>query len=125
PGGRRPNAGLVPYALNTPLFSDYAEKFRYVFVPPGTKVGYRAEGALDFPIGAVLVKTFAYPADFRRPDDQVRFVETRLLIHRKAGWVAFAYVWNAAQTEAVLKRAGARFDVDFIDAKGQARQVDY
>lgn len=124
-GGRRPNAGLVPYALNTPLFSDYAEKFRYAFVPPGTKVSYRAEGPLDFPVGAVLVKTFAYPADFRRPDDKVRFLETRLLIHRKTGWVALAYVWNAEQTEAVLKRAGTRLDVSFIDAKGQARQVDY
>ncbi|MCC7267108.1 MAG: hypothetical protein IT546_07175 [Caulobacteraceae bacterium] len=124
-GGRRPNAGLTPYALNTPLFSDYAEKFRYVFVPPGAKVGYRAEGALDFPVGSVLVKTFAYPADFRRPDEKVRFLETRLLIHRKAGWVALAYVWNAEQTEAVLKRAGTRLDVNFIDPKGQPRHVDY
>ncbi len=32
------------------------------------------------------MKTFAYPADFRRPNDNVRFLETRLLIHRKAGW---------------------------------------
>jgi uncharacterized repeat protein (TIGR03806 family) len=124
-GGRRPNAGLTPYALNTPLFSDYAEKFRYVFVPPGTKVGYRPEGTLDFPVGAVLVKTFAYPADFRRPDEQVRFIETRLLIHRETGWVAFAYAWNREQTEAVLKRAGTRLDVAFIDAEGRARHVDY
>ncbi len=28
---RRPNAGLTPYALNTPLFSDYAEKTRYLY----------------------------------------------------------------------------------------------
>ena len=124
-GARRPNAGLTPYTLNTPLFSDYAEKFRYAFVPPGTKVGYRADGVLDFPVGAVLVKTFAYPADLRRRDEKVRFLETRLLIRRKTGWVALAYVWNAEQTEAVLKRAGARLDVSFIDAKGEPRHVDY
>jgi len=123
-GGREPN-GLTPYALNTPLFSDYAEKFRFAYLPPGTKAAYRPDGVLDFPVGATLVKTFAYPADFRRPDEQVRYLETRLLIRKREGWVALAYVWNDAQTEAVLKRAGARIDVSFVDAHGQARQVDY
>lgn len=124
-GARQPNAGVTPYALNTPLFSDYALKQRYVFLPPGAKASYRATGVLDLPVGATLIKTFAYPADFRRPGEKVRFVETRLLIHRKTGWVALAYVWNEAQTEAVLKRAGKRLDVDFIDIHGQPRHVDY
>ena len=52
-------------------------------------------------------------------------LETRLLIHRRSGWVALAYVWNAEQTEARLKRAGTRIAVSFLDAGGQARQVDY
>ena len=122
---RHPNAGLTPYALNTPLFSDYAEKVRLIYLPPGAKAAYRADGVLDLPVGATLVKTFAYPADFRRPDDKVRYLETRLLIHKPAGWTAYAYVWNAEQTEAVLKRAGARIDVAFTDAHGQPRTVDY
>lgn len=124
-GGRRPNGGLTPYALNTPLFSDYAEKFRFLYLPAGTKAAYRAEGAFEFPVGATLVKTFAYPADLRRPDEAIRYLETRLLIRKREGWVALAYVWNAEQTEAVLKRAGTRLDVSFVDGKGQTRQVDY
>lgn len=123
-GGRQPN-GLTPYALNTPLFSDYAEKFRYLYLPPGTQARYRADGVFDFPVGATLVKTFAYPADLRRPDEQVRYLETRLLIRKREGWVAQAYVWNAEQTEAVLKRAGARLDASFVDMQGQVRKVDY
>jgi uncharacterized repeat protein (TIGR03806 family) len=121
----KPNAGLTPFAPATPLFSDYAEKSRFLYLPPGTKVRYRPTGPMDFPVGATLVKTFAYPADFRRPNDKVRRIETRLLIRKKTGWTAVAYVWNAEQTEAVLKRAGARVDVDFIDAHGQARHVNY
>jgi uncharacterized repeat protein (TIGR03806 family) len=124
-GAHHPNAGVTPYALNTPLFSDYAEKSRFLYLPPGTHAAYRAEGALDLPVGAILIKTFAYPADFRRPDEKVRMLETRLLIHRRSGWTALAYVWNADQTEARLKRAGTRIDVSFIDVHGQARQVDY
>ncbi len=121
----KPDASLTPFAPATPLFSDYAEKYRFVWLPPGTKVRYRAQGALDFPLGATLVKTFAYPADLRRPAENVRWIETRLLIRKKSGWIAQAYLWNAERTEAVLKRAGARVDVSFVDTHGARRQVDY
>jgi uncharacterized repeat protein (TIGR03806 family) len=124
-GVDHPNAGLTPYTLNTPLFSDYAEKARLLYLPPGMHATYKAEGALDLPVGATLVKTFAYPADLRRPGEKLRLIETRLLIHRRSGWAALTYVWNDAQTEAVLKRAGPRLQVSFLDAQGQARQVDY
>ncbi|CAN5275892.1 hypothetical protein BH11PSE2_BH11PSE2_20340 [soil metagenome] len=124
-GARAPNAGLTPYGLNTPLFSDYAEKFRYVFLPNGAKAAWRDQGVLDFPVGTTLVKTFAYRADFRRPDESVRFIETRLLIHRKSGWVPLTYVWNADQTQAVLKRAGARVNVTFTDTKGEPVAFSY
>ena len=124
-GAQEPNPGVTPYTLNTPLFSDYALKARWLYLPPGTKARYRSTGALDLPVGATLIKTFAYPADFRAPDEKVRAIETRLLVHRKAGWVAYAYVWNAERTEAVLKRAGARIDVAFTDAHGHAQQVNY
>ena len=122
---RRPNAGLTPYSLNTPLFSDYAEKFRFAYLPPGKAAQYRPQGVVAFPVGAVLVKTFAYPADARRPTQDIRYIETRLLIRKSSGWAAQTYVWNAEQTEAVLKRAGARRDVAYIDAGGQARTIDY
>ena len=107
-GARHPSAGLTPYTLNTPLFSDYAVKQRYIFIPPGQHAQYRGAGLLDLPVGAVLVKTFAYPADFREPKEKVRFIETRLLIHRADGWIPLTYVWNDAQNEALLKRAGGR-----------------
>lgn len=122
---REPNAALVPYTLNTPLFSDYALKFRYLFVPAGQTVSYREQGALDFPVGTTLIKTFAYPADFRAPGQNLRFIETRLLIHKTQGWVALTYVWNDAQNQAVLKRAGVRVPVSFVDASGAERRIDY
>lgn len=124
-GADRPSAGVTPYSLNTPLFSDYAEKARFIYLPPGTKARYTALGALDLPVGATLIKTFAYPAGLRRPGEKVRKIETRLLIHQRRGWVANTYVWNDDQTHALLKRAGKRLDVSFVDAHGQARQVDY
>ncbi len=124
-GGRQPNAGLTPYSLNTPLFSDYAQKQRYVFLPRGRRAAYTAEGVLDFPVGTALVKTFAYPADFRQKNDRLRLIETRLLIRKTSGWVPTTYVWNADQTQAVLKRAGMRTEVAFTDARGDAVRFSY
>ena len=124
-GARVPSAGLTPYTLNTQLFTDYALKRRYLYLPPGTAARYAAQGPLDFPVGAALIKTFAYPADFRHPDQAVRFIETRLLIHRAEGWIPLTYVWDRDQTRAVLKRAGARIPFGFIDPSGASRAIDY
>lgn len=120
-----PNAGLVPYTINTPLFSDYAEKYRFVYVPRGKTAHYESENAIDFPVGSVLVKTFSYPYDRRDPGQGERIVETRLLMHRPEGWVGYPYVWNEDLTAARLAVAGARIDVSWIHDDGNQRQTRY
>lgn len=123
--GQTPVAGVTPYHLNTPLFSDYSEKFRFLYIPSGKKAVVRGAGLLDLPVGSVLIKSFGYPADLRAPNKDIRILETRLLIHRAAGWVALPYVWNAAGTEAVLKRAGQRLSVSWTHFDGQRRTISY
>ncbi|HVS64995.1 MAG TPA: SO2930 family diheme c-type cytochrome [Thermoanaerobaculia bacterium] len=59
-GALVPNEGVIPYDLNTPLFSDYALKMRTVWMPAGAQAEYRAEGAVELPVGTVLSKTFYY-----------------------------------------------------------------
>jgi uncharacterized repeat protein (TIGR03806 family) len=122
---RTPNTGVLPYALNTPLFSDYAEKFRYVYVPKGAKATYNADGVFDFPIGSAILKTFAFAADLRAPDKDVRVIETRVLLRRSSGWVALPYVWNAAGTVAELRKFGKRMDISWIHLDGKARTISY
>ncbi|MBL8551912.1 MAG: hypothetical protein JNJ73_18130 [Hyphomonadaceae bacterium] len=117
-GARAPNAGVTPYDLNNALYADGAMKFRYVFIPPGARASYSADDVFEFPVGAALIKTFAIAADMRRPAESVRYLETRLLIRQRAGWVAFAYVWNEDQTEARLAPIGAEVPVQWIDEAG-------
>lgn len=123
--GQTPAPGVVPYHLNTPLFSDYSMKFRFMHLPKGKKAKATGDGLLDFPIGTVLIKSFGYPADMRSPDKDMRILETRLLIHRASGWVALPYVWNADGTDATLKRAGQRMDVSWTHLDGQKRTISY
>ncbi|QGN53521.1 SO2930 family diheme c-type cytochrome [Novosphingobium sp. Gsoil 351] len=95
----KPAAGVTPYRLNTPLWSDGAEKHRFLYLPPGAKAKAGGEGLLELPVGAALIKTFAFGE---------RQIETRVLLHRAEGWVALPYKWNEAQTEAKLTLGGAR-----------------
>jgi uncharacterized repeat protein (TIGR03806 family) len=117
-GEGRPAPGVLPYTLNTPLWSDGAEKARYVWMPPGTQARWQASGALDFPVGTVLIKRFSF-AGAAGP----QAIETRLLIHRPAGWAALSYV--EGPEGAVLKRAGARLAVATRASDGQPIRIDY
>src|SRR5262249_44423350 len=124
-GARDPNDGVTPYDLNTALYSDGALKYRYVFIPPGQHATYNPHTLFEFPVGTVLIKTFAFAADMAHPDQNVRLLETRLLIHRADGWIALPYVWNAEQTEARLSPIGATVPVDFTDPTGQPEHLDW
>lgn len=125
PGAHEPNAGVTAYDLAVPLFSDYAVKQRYVFLPPGMHATYRADGAFEFPVGAVLIKTFAFPSDARRADDAPRKIETRLLIRHRGGWTANTYLWNADGSQARLAVAGAQVPVRWTQADGAQRSIQY
>jgi uncharacterized repeat protein (TIGR03806 family) len=106
---RQPTAGVIPYRLNTPLWSDGAVKSRFLYLPPGAKAKANGEGLLDLPVGAALIKSFAFGG---------KLIETRVLLHRADGWTALPYVWNAEQTEARLALGGKR--IDLMTPAGQA-----
>ena len=144
-GGRlAPNAGVLPYDLVTPLFSDYAHKLRTVWMPAGQSARYSADQAFEFPIGTILSKTFYYPRAPGATDavletydaepgapaagldlSRVRLVETRLLVRRAGGWTVLPYVWNAEQSEAELQRTGDEKALDLVDAQGHGQKFTY
>lgn len=121
--GARPNSGVVPYDLNTPLFSDYASKYRFVWMPPGTSAEYRQDTVFDFPKGTIFVKSFAFPVEGR--PGQERVVETRLLVHANSGWVPLPYVWDEKGREATLQVVPAPIDISFTDSTGRKLSFTY
>ena len=123
PAELKPNTGVVPYDINTPLFSDYATKYRFVWMPPGTSATYNGTDTFDFPAGTIFAKTFAYPG--AGTGGQQRIIETRLLVHAKAGWVGLPYVWNDRQTEATLDVAADPTVVHWVHPSGVHYTIDY
>lgn len=97
----QPSVGVVAYDINAPLFTDYADKQRWIYTP--APAPYQTDTVLKFPVGAALIKTFSYDA---------QKVETRVLLHQETGWTAFPYVWNSDGTDAVLKIAGADLNLE-------------
>src|SRR5690606_36323041 len=120
-----PADDVVPYELNTALFSNYAEKLRFVHLPKGTVAHYNDTSAFEFPVGTVLIKNFYYPNDFSKPEKGRRILETRLLVHEDNGWNAYPYIWNDEQTDAVYDPAGETIAVKYVDASGKKISTPY
>lgn len=107
----QPAYKVLPYKPASELFSDYAHKKRFVWMPAGTKASWNGDdNALDFPIGAALIKNFYF--ENVAPDNSTKLIETRLLIKQRvstdtdSGWETYDYIWNADQSEAFLDTDG-------------------
>lgn len=141
------NTGVVPYDLNTPLFTDYAHKLRTIWMPQGASALYSASEAFDFPVGTIISKTFYYPLpagaaatskqvsrNYDAASDygpagldlgRVRLIETRILVRRADGWAALPYVWNAEQTDAALARTGDVIPLELVASDGAREAFNY
>ena len=113
---------MIPYDLNTPLFSDYSDKYRFVWMPSGTSAQYREDGPFEFPVGTVLAKTFAFPVGAHAAE---KLIETRLLVHSKTGWVALPYIWDEKQSDATLQLVPDPVPVKWTEASGRVHDFTY
>jgi len=94
PGASRIDPRNLHYSPQYPLWSDGAEKWRWVFIPAGMKIDARATDAWDFPVGTKFWKEFAFAG---------RKAETRLLWKvSDRDWVFATYVWSPDQRDAAL-----------------------
>ncbi len=118
------NSG-IHYDLITPLFTDYAHKYRFIYVPKGKQAAYNSKDALDFPVGTIIAKTFTMPRDFLNAGAGEELIETRLLVHRKDGWIALPYTWRADGSNADLTVAGGTRKVSWIHSDGSSRSTNY
>ena len=114
-------AGLIPYELVVPFWSDGAQKSRWIALPPG-RVKFSATAEWQFPAGTIFIKTFELPTDARDPTIRRR-LETRLLVVDAAGGVyGVVYKWRDDGTDADLLPGSLTEPVAIRDAKGNVHE---
>jgi uncharacterized repeat protein (TIGR03806 family) len=122
------NEGVLLYEPAASLFTDYAHKSRFVWMPKGSKANFDIndqDKALDFPEHTVLIKNFYYPEDFANPKGGRKIMETRILVKRNNKWDAYPYKWDDEQKEANYKSTGGAFPVSWKDEKGEKHDIKY
>lgn len=122
---QKSNKKVLAYEPITPLFTDYAHKARFVWMPDSVSAQVDEQGVIRFPDNSVLIKTFYYPNDFATASENQDLIETRLLMKVKGEWIAYTYVWNEEESDAELNLVGDFKMVAWTDRMGQAQQIDY
>ena len=120
-----PTSGLIPYEVNSPLWSDGARKKRWIAIPSdGTRddeseqVTFDAELPWTFPAGTVAIKHFELPNNANDPS-AVRRLETRFLVAMEnGGFYGVSYRWRANGEEADLLPDGASDTISITQSDG-------
>jgi uncharacterized repeat protein (TIGR03806 family) len=103
-------AGVIPYSVNAPFWSDGMHKERFLALPAGAQIGLTRNRGWEFPDKTVLVKSFALETKEGDPKSR-KWLETRFLTKQAGEWYGYSYLWNDAGTDATL-----------LDAKGMDRE---
>ena len=122
-----PISGFIPYRVNSPLWSDYAVKDRWMALPNDGKhdsadeqINFFEDGNWIFPTGTVFIKHFEVPID-HRDSSITRKIETRFYVIDNLGQgYGLSYRWNEEQTDATLIRSSENRIFDVIDEFGEA-----
>jgi titin len=125
-----PATGLIPYEVNSPLWSDNANKRRWMAIPndgspygASEVVSFAAQGPWAFPAGSVFVKHFELPVDDTNLSI-TRRLETRLLVRDTAGGVyGLTYRWRSDGSDADLLAGSLNEDIAIRTATGSRTQT--
>lgn len=120
-----PYEAVIPYDINTPLFTDYAEKARFIVIPKGSKIVYNDSTFFEFPDESVIIKNFFYYHDVQKPEKGKKIIETRLLYKKQGSWIPLTYQWLENQSDAEIVFAGNYLPVEWKNKKGDLQKIEY
>ena len=115
-----PSSELMPYGLLVPLWTDGAEKSRFMAVAPGQSIELTEDGGFQFPPGSVIIKHFGISNGSTHT-----LKETRVMLRREGNWDYYSYKWRPDQSDADLL---STYEYELIDLEhpiGDASQINY
>ena len=118
-----PDPGLIPYTVNSPLWSDAAVKTRWIALATNATVSFATNGEWAFPNGVVFVKHFALATNDTNPS-QLKRLETRVLVIGTNGLAYGAgYKWRADNSDADLVQTFTNENITIQTATGTRTQL--
>ncbi len=127
-----PASGVIPYTVNTPLWSDGAAKKRWVVIPndgnfntAAEKVNFNTRSDWKFPEGTVFIKHFELALDERNPNNAHRLETRFIIIGPQEKYYGLTYKWNSTGTDAVLLSDGVLENFQITDQRGQSRSLTW
>ncbi|MCI0377101.1 MAG: PQQ-dependent sugar dehydrogenase [Gemmataceae bacterium] len=107
---------LVPYSVNAVLYSDGANKERWLGIPGDGKIEFTTSRGWNFPDETVIVKSFHLDFEDSNPASR-KWIETRFLTKQAGQWYGYSYAWNDEQTEGFLVEGAGKDREYFIKTK--------
>lgn len=109
-GSKQVSAAVRAFAPAVPLWSDGADKHRWIALPEGTQIDARDPSQWTFPVGTKTWKEFRVNG---------RRVETRFFHKvREDRWLRAAYIWNEDESDAAFS-----YGEDVVLADGSSYHV--
>jgi len=113
-----PHAGIVPYDIQVPFWSDGAVKTRWFSVPDTSEfMSFRAESSWLFPTGTVWIKQFDLLLTNGSPES-LRRLETRVLVKDEDNVFGLTYRWGLSKTNASLVPVGGLDEAIVVERNG-------
>ena len=115
-----PHAGVVPYDVHVPCWSDGALKTRWFSIPNvANRITFRATNAWTFPATTIWIQHFDLELTNGTPESRRR-LETRFLV-RSSTTYGLTYRWDDSQTNATLVPDAGMDDAFVITEGGTTR----
>lgn len=117
----QPSAGIVPYDINTPFWSDNAIKSRWFSVPnTNLTITFNPNGNWSFPTGSVWIKHFELELTNGVPESRKR-LETRFIVKNTNGVYGVTYRWDSETNATLVAEAGLDESFTIDDGGGILR----
>lgn len=119
------STSLIPYTVNTPLWSDRADKQRWIVLPNNgvfntskEQITFKSDAPWEFPAGTVFIKHFALALNEQNPD-VLKPLETRfMIVGENGGTYGVTYKWLEDGSDALLTIEGAIEDFTIMGSNG-------
>ncbi len=117
-----PSPTITPYTLMAPLWSDGADKGRWLSLATGTTLTFTPDGPWIFPENALLLKAFGTAGPTPR---DLGLIELRAMLRWAGRWHFATWRWDADLADGVLVPVAGAYGPATVAVDGEPTEVSW